>query len=152
MIGQPYGWGGYGGNRDCSALLRDLFLPFGLWLPRNSAAQAKYGRVTSLAGLTPEAKEQTLLRQGQAFLSLVSMPGHIALYLGNYKGRALIFHSLWGLRMTSRPAIFGAQRSGRALVGKAVVTTTTPGAEKENIATPHSLLDLMTSMNDLLSD
>jgi hypothetical protein len=152
MMGQPYGWGGYGGNRDCSALLRDLFVPFGLWLPRNSAAQAKYGRVTSLVGLTPEVKEQAILRLGQPFLSLVSMPGHIALYLGSYEGRAIIFHSLWGLRTTLPRSVFGKQRSGRMIVGKAVVTTTTLGAEKENIATPHSLLDLMTGMNDLLSN
>jgi cell wall-associated NlpC family hydrolase len=30
FMGQPYGWGGYLGDRDCSALVKDLFIPFGL--------------------------------------------------------------------------------------------------------------------------
>lgn len=33
MMGQPYGWGGYLFNRDCSLAMRDLFVPFGVWLP-----------------------------------------------------------------------------------------------------------------------
>jgi hypothetical protein len=150
MMGQPYGWGGYGGNRDCSALMRDLFLPFGLWLPRNSAAQAQTGRATDLSVLTSQTKEQLILQQGIPFLSLIAMPGHIALYLGEYEGRAVIFHNLWGLRTVSGSPLFGAQKTGRVIVGKAVVTTVTPGAEKENIATPGSLLDRITSMNYLL--
>ncbi len=43
--GELYGWGGFLGNRDCSAMTRDLLLPFGIWLPRNSAAQAGTGEV-----------------------------------------------------------------------------------------------------------
>jgi hypothetical protein len=147
MLGQPYGWGGYGGNRDCSSLLRDLFLPFGLWLPRNSAAQARYGKVIDLAGLSSQAKEQDILRQGKPFVSFIGMPGHIALYLGSYGGRAMIFHSLWGVRTALPSPVFGRQRTGRIIVGKAVVSTTTLGAEKENIATPNSLLDRITSLN-----
>ncbi|MDR1242673.1 MAG: SH3 domain-containing protein [Deltaproteobacteria bacterium] len=147
MLGQPYGWGGYGGNRDCSSLLRDLFLPFGLWLPRNSTAQIRYGKVTDLSGLSPQAKEQAILRQGKPFVSFIGMPGHIALYLGSYEGRAIIFHNLWGIRTASPSPVFGRQRTGRIVVGKAVVSTTSPGAEKENIAAPHSLLDRVTSLN-----
>ena len=41
MLGEPYGWGGMYGSRDCSSTIRDLLAPFGLWLPRNSAAQAR---------------------------------------------------------------------------------------------------------------
>jgi hypothetical protein len=152
MLGQPYGWGGYEGNRDCSSLLRDLFLPFGLWLPRNSSAQAEYGKVTKLSGLTAGAKEQAILHQGRPFLSLIGLPGHIALYVGRYKNRAVIFHALWGLRTAQRRSVFGPQRSGRLIIGKTVVTTVTPGAEKENIATPQSLLDLVNSMNYLLPE
>jgi hypothetical protein len=147
MLGQPYGWGGYGGNRDCSSLLRDLFLPFGVWLPRNSSAQTRYGKVTDLAGLSPQAKEQAILRQGKPFVSFIGMPGHVALYLGSYEGRAIIFHSLWGIRTASPSPVFGRQRTGRIIVGKAVVSTATLGAEKENIAAPHSLLDRVTSLN-----
>ena len=30
MMGQPYGWGGYLFNRDCSLAMRDLFVLWGV--------------------------------------------------------------------------------------------------------------------------
>ena len=38
-------------ERDCSSTLRDLFTPFGLWLPRNSGQQAGEGIYISLKDL-----------------------------------------------------------------------------------------------------
>lgn len=137
MMGQPYGWGGYGGNRDCSSTLRDLFLVFGAWLPRNSRAQAGAGDGIDLAKLAPAEKEKTILRDGEPFISLVGMPGHIALYIGEYEGRAIIFHNMWGIRITQP----GTDVHGRAVVGKAVITTPTIGKEREDIARPNSLLE-----------
>ncbi|MCF6201777.1 MAG: SH3 domain-containing protein, partial [Hydrogenimonas sp.] len=52
LLGEPYGWGGVAGGRDCSAMTRDFFAPFGIWLPRNSAKQAKEGEVVELSGLS----------------------------------------------------------------------------------------------------
>lgn len=43
IVGQPYGWGGLGGYRDCSSTLLDVFLAFGLPLPQNSSQQADAG-------------------------------------------------------------------------------------------------------------
>lgn len=144
MMGQVYGWGGYGWNRDCSATMRDLFLPFGLWLPRNSKSQAKQGEVHDLSALKPRDREQFILKNGTPFLSMVGMPGHIGLYLGEHKGRAVMFHNVWGLRTTdpARP-----EGEGRAIIGKAVITTLTPGVERRDIATPNSLLDRVNSVN-----
>lgn len=137
MIGQPYGWGGYGGNRDCSSTLRDLYLSFGAWLPRNSRAQAGTGEGLSLAKLTAEEKEETILREGLPFLSLVGLPGHIMLYLGEYQGRAVVFHNMWGLRTV----VPGSDAQGRAIIGKAVITSLSPGRERGDLALPNSLLD-----------
>lgn len=64
MMGQPYGWGGYLENRDCSALLLDLYAPFGIFLPRNSRQQARTGELTDLSALTPEQKQSQVLSQG----------------------------------------------------------------------------------------
>lgn len=137
MLGQPYGWGGYGGNRDCSSTLRDLYLAFGAWLPRNSRAQAGLGQGIDVSGLSPREKEEAILRDGLPFLSLVGQPGHIMLYLGEYRGRAVIFHNVWGLR-TKQP---GTDEQGRAIIGKAVITSLTPGRERGDLARPNSLLD-----------
>jgi len=118
MLGQPYGWGGLDGKRDCSAATRDALAPFGVWLPRNSSAQAKSGSFISLEGMSPEEKEQTILRNGVPFSTLVWMPGHILLYIGQYKGHPIVFHNVWGMR-TLEPG--GGE--GRRVIGKAVITT-----------------------------
>ncbi|MDR1126209.1 MAG: SH3 domain-containing protein, partial [Deltaproteobacteria bacterium] len=148
LIARPYGWGGYGGNRDCSSLLRDLFLPFGLWLPRNSAAQANIGQKTDLTGLRPRAREKAILEEGRPFLSLIAMPGHIGLYLGAYEERPVMFHALWRIR-TVRRSLFGRNLDRNSVVGKAVITTLTPGAERKDIGSPNSLLDRVSSINHL---
>ena len=146
MLARPYGWGGYGGNRDCSALMRDLFLPFGLWLPRNSAAQANIGQKTDLAALSPRARESAILEEGQPFLSLIAMPGHIGLYLGEYQGRPVMLHALWRIRTVQR-SLLGSNLDRNSVVGKVVITTLTPGAERKDIGSPNSLLDRVKSIN-----
>lgn len=128
VSGQLYGWGGMYENRDCSAMVRDIFTPFGIWLPRNSKPQARQGRVIELEALSPEDKEQALLRDGIPFRTLVGMPGHIMLYLGERDGRAMVFHNIWGLRTLDDCGL-----TGRQIIGAAVVTTLTPGEELEDV-------------------
>ncbi len=125
LINQPYGWGGLYGNRDCSAMLKDLFAPFGVWLPRHSSHQAlRGGDFIDLSGLAPEAKEKMILERGIPFLTLIWVKGHIMLYIGNSRGRAIVFHNLWGIKTRD---ILG--REGRKVVGHAAITTLQPGAE-----------------------
>ncbi len=124
MMGQPYGWGGLDDKRDCSSLTRDVFTPFGVWLPRNSSAQAKTYPTMSLEGLTPKEKEEAIVRRGVPFATLLWMKGHIMLYVGEKNGHPLIFHNVWGLR-TLEPD--GSE--GRLVIGKAVVTTTAAGLD-----------------------
>ena len=125
LMGQPYGWGGLHGNRDCSSTLKDLFVPFGVWLPRNSFHQAhRVGRMVSLDGLSPADKMKKISGEGVPFLTLLWSKGHIALYLGDYTGRPLIFHNFWGIRTRND---WG--REGRKVVGHAAITSLHPGAE-----------------------
>ncbi len=141
MMGQPYGWGGFLGKRDCSATVRDLFLPFGIWLPRNSGAQAKAGRFVSFKGLGRQAKESLLLEEGIPFVTLVTMRGHIMLYVGEREGRPLVLHNTWGLKTR----IEG--REGRHIIGKTVITTLTPGRELPDLDRERGLLiDRVTGM------
>lgn len=124
MAGEPYGWGGIGGKRDCSSMIRDLFAPFGLWLPRNSGDQALHGRFTSLRGLSPEEKEARIIRQGIPWRTLLWTPGHIMLYIGLHQGRPLIFHNFWSVRTRDAHG-----KQGRVIVGRAAITTLHPGRE-----------------------
>lgn len=146
MMGRPYGWGGMYGQRDCSAAMRDLFAPFGIWLPRNSRPQGLTGVRIDLAGMSPGAKERAVMEKGVPFFSLVSMPGHIGLYLGSYpdpqgsgKDVPVMFHAIWGLRVVREEC--GVLREGRAVIGKAVATTLRPGVERPDLTSPASLLD-----------
>jgi len=118
MMGQPYGWGGLDNKRDCSAATRDTLAPFGIWLPRNSAAQAKSGMYIDLTGLSKEEKERAILKDGVPYLTLIWLPGHIMLYVGQYKGHPVVFHDMWGMRTLEADG-----SEGRKVVGKAVVTT-----------------------------
>ena len=136
MMGQPYGWGGYLDNRDCSALMLDIFTPFGLWLPRNSGQQAKAGKVVSLAKLDASAKKALIRETGKPFTTLLWLPGHIVLYIGEYQGEPAIYHDIWGVRVQDET---GA--TSRGVIGKVAITSLSPGAELPLISSPASLLD-----------
>lgn len=147
MMGQRYGWGGAFGNRDCSALTRELFTPFGIWLPRNSLAQCRTGKQFSLDGLTPKEKERALLQNGRPFLSLVWMRGHITLYVGPHNGRPAIFHNAWGIRVVN-----GDDDNARLVLGRAVVTSITPGAELPNLYRKTTFADRIRAISTLPGD
>lgn len=131
IMGEPYGWGDLYGDRDCSSTLRDIYTPFGLWLPRNSGSQARAGRFVSLEKISPEEKEALLLREGIPWRTLVWMNGHIMLYMGERGGRAALYHTFWGVRTRN-----GDGKEGRRIVGRTVVTSLQPGRELLDIALP----------------
>jgi hypothetical protein len=124
LAGEPYGWGGLGGNRDCSALVRDIFAPFGIWLPRNSGDQAVAWKSTSLRNLSSAEKEALIVREGAPWRTLLWTPGHIMLYIGVHQGKPLIFHNFWSIRTRDADG-----KKGRVIVGRAAVTTLNPGRE-----------------------
>jgi len=131
LAGEPYGWGGLGGKRDCSALVRDIFAPFGLWLPRNSSEQAVAGKFTSFRNLSSAEKEALIVREGAPWRTLLWTPGHIMLYIGVHQGKPLIFHNFWSIKTRDADG-----RKGRVIVGRAAVTTLHPGRELRNLDLP----------------
>lgn len=103
MNGQPYGWGNTLFYNDCSSEIRSLMLPFGIFLPRNSAAQIKSTfRQVDLSDASPQERLDYLAKYGQPFTTLVYIPGHIMLYIGNHlvngKSVPMTYQNLWGLR------------------------------------------------------
>ncbi len=125
LMGQPYDWGGRYGFRDCSATTRDLLAPFGIWLPRNSSRQAEIGSVTDLQALSVADREQRILDEGITFFSLLTMPGHIMLYIGEQQGQALVLHTTWGL---ATKTLFSQEQ--RWIIGATVITGLQPGQEQ----------------------
>ena len=141
FMGQPYGWGGLDGRRDCSAMTHDLFVPFGIYLPRNSGSQASAGGAIPLADMGGPQKESTILAQGVPFGTLLWMKGHILVYVGEWKGHPAVFHDMWGLHTFGETG-----RDGRLVIGRVVVTTLRAGEEVPAVGPSHILLNRVRSM------
>jgi hypothetical protein len=141
LLGQPYGWGEIYDLRDCSAMLRDFFLPFGIWLPRTSGDQIASipGRL-ELAALAPAKKEQLIKSKALPFLTLLYKPGHIMLYAGmDREGRPLVFHDAWSIRVKDG----SGERS--QIIGATAITTLEPGKEL-GLVPGSSLLERVTEL------
>lgn len=135
MVGEPYGWGGLFGHRDCSATIRDYFAVFGIWLPRNSSKQIIWGKTDDLSGYSADKKVE-LVKKAEPWKTLVGMDGHIMLYVGDYEGEPVVFHNLWGLAVKG---IF-FKETGRLVIGEAVFTTLEPGKERGDVKRSERLL------------
>jgi len=138
-----YGWGGMYKQRDCSSMLRDMYAPFGIWLPRNSAQQAKVGKVISLQNMSDEEKISTIKLNAIPFETLLYVPNHIVLYVGTMDDEIIIFHNTWGVK-TMQDGI-----KGRAVVGKTIFSTLEFGSELSHYDKNSSILKNLKSMNIL---
>ncbi len=138
LLNEPYGWGGVAQDRDCSAMTRDFFAPFGIWLPRNSRAQAKVGKALELKGLDRRAKERRIAEEGLPFQTLIHLPGHIMLYVGTLNGRVYVMHNIWGIR---------TKEGGRHLIAKAVISRLDLGIGLPDADESALLIERVDSMN-----
>ncbi|SFV50800.1 FIG00545237: hypothetical protein [hydrothermal vent metagenome] len=124
FYGEPYGWGGLLQTRDCSSFTKDYFTPFGIFLRRNSSKQARDGDYCSIRGLPKDKKKRSIISKAKPFRSMLYVPGHIVLYLGEYKGEPVIMHTYWGARLKD---------GSKKVLARTVITTTEPGRELPNI-------------------
>jgi hypothetical protein len=147
FLGTPYGWGGIHGYRDCSATIKDLTSYFGIWLPRNSSMQSKIGdgKRIDLTDLSNTEKIKIIQQAAIPYATLLYMPGHIMLYVGEKDGTLYAFHNMWGLHTTR---LFGPD--GRAVVGRAVITPIDFGKTYPNVK--KSLLDKLTAITIITQD
>lgn len=138
LLAQPYGWGGVDKLRDCSLFTKDLLASFGVWLPRNSRAQANMGEKISLKGLSNAEKSKEIKEKGVPYLTLVHLPGHIMLYAG-YKGDDIyVVHDAWGIK---------TENNGRALIGATAITTLNIGQNRSDIQNANLLISKVDSIN-----
>jgi hypothetical protein len=82
-MGDPYGWGGKDGARDCSQFLLDLFAGFGIPLGRHSSVQAMQGtHNVDVAGMAEADKLAAIDDAAARGVVLLYMPGHVMLDVG----------------------------------------------------------------------
>ena len=137
-----YGWGGLYEERDCSSTLRDIYTPFGIWMPRNSRQQSRIGKVIKFNGLDIEAKKKLIKDEAIPFETFLYRKGHIMLYLGTYDGNIMILHNMWGIKTLDDNA-----EEGRVIVGKVVISTLSIGSEQSGYDFNSSLLPSLDRMN-----
>ena len=137
FYGEPYGWGGGYGCRDCSATTRDFLAPFGIFLRRNSSKQAQDGKTINLRGLSKTQKKRKIIKYGEPFASLLYVRGHIVLYLGHYKKEPVIMHTYWGIRKKDMTKLITA---------RTIITTTEPGKERRDIREKSKLINTLTTI------
>ncbi|OGT51102.1 MAG: hypothetical protein A3E84_04630 [Gammaproteobacteria bacterium RIFCSPHIGHO2_12_FULL_42_13] len=97
LIGRPYGWGGMYFYNDCSAELKNLFTPFGIWLPRHSSNQVTVSKMDDLSASSPEERLAYLIQHGKKFLTIVYIGGHVVMYVGHDDATVMSYQNIWGL-------------------------------------------------------
>ena len=141
VFDSKYGWGGIYQERDCSSMMRDIFTPFGIWLPRNSYQQSRMGKVISLNELSDEAKIALIKQEGIPFKTLLYKKGHIVLYVGTYNDEIIILHNVWGVKTKKD------EKEGRIVIGKALFSTLKLGREQPDYNVEEEILRNLKSMN-----
>lgn len=138
VLGEPYGWGGFGFYRDCSLFLKDYFATFGIWLPRNSLSQSKIGEKFDLKSMDNKTKKEFIIKHAKPYETILYMPGHVMLYVGHNKGDIITVHDAWGIR---------TKDNQRVLISSIAITSAEIGKELKNVETKDLLLSKVTSMN-----
>ncbi len=142
LLKNTYGWGGMYGERDCSSMIRDMYTPFGIWLPRNSSAQGRKGEVISFTGISNDEKLSLIKSKGIPFETIIYLKGHVLLYIGTYQDNVLVMHNIWGIRTIDKSG-----NKGRTIIGKAVISTLELGSDLADFDPDKKLLSRVESMN-----
>lgn len=126
FINEPYGWGGFLNNRDCSSFTQDYFSVFGKYLNRNSKAQTTNGKYYDISKLTLEEKKDFIMKNAVPFSTLIYLRGHIMLYIGLKNSEPIVVHNVWSIKLKDKN-----DKEFRYIIGKTAVTTLEPGLELE---------------------
>lgn len=95
MVGQPYGWGDTGERMDCSSTMNCIFRSFGIQMPRNTSKLTRFdAKVTDLSSMDAEEKIETIKEGGSG--SMILLPGHVAMYVGEEENTPRILHNVTG--------------------------------------------------------
>lgn len=99
MLGARYGWGGTYNGRDCSGFTQDVYLTVGVDMPRGSKEQGFTGTPLGWFEYKEDAQAKLeVLRSAIPDITILRMPKHLMLYLGQVGGQHYVIHSTWAER------------------------------------------------------
>lgn len=117
LLGERYGWGGMYNGRDCSGFVHDVFLSFGVDLPRDSKQQAMVGtQLGYFQAFQNAAERQVALKSARPGITLLKMPHHQMLYLGTVNDQFYVIHSTWAERTGDDPLADEKNRVNQVVV------------------------------------
>lgn len=98
FLGERYGWGHSYNGRDCSGLVSEVYKSFGIVIPRNSGDQARsaIGKNLRFTDDTPADEKVRALRDLEPG-SLIFIPGHVMMHIGDVDGEPYVIHDVHGL-------------------------------------------------------
>ncbi len=101
LLGARYGWGGIYNGRDCSGFTHDVFLTLGVEMPRDSKGQGFIGtQIDHFEYKEDTERKLAALRASTPGLTLLRMPKHQMLYLGEVNGQFYVIHCTWAERIS----------------------------------------------------
>ncbi len=93
FLGKIYGWGGSFASNDCSGIVRQIYACFGFELPRNSAAIGQnYDLGARDFSIMTADKKLDIIKKLKPG-SLLTMDGHMMIYLGTVDGKPYVISS-----------------------------------------------------------
>lgn len=101
LLNEPYGWGGMYQEQDCSRFLQEVFATVGIDLPRDSKDQARVGSSIAAFDLhspMPGSQKLEVIPRAVPGISVMTMKGHIMLYLGMVDQKPYAIHAVWAYR------------------------------------------------------
>lgn len=101
LLGARYGWGGTYNGRDCSGFTQDVFLSLGVDMPRGSKEQVFVGTQINHFGYKEDKEAKVAALQSvMPGITLLRMPKHQMIYLGEENGQYYAIHSTWAERIS----------------------------------------------------
>ena len=92
-LGEPYGWGGLDGKRDCSSYIKDIYNCFGFRMPRNSRIQMSIPVIAKNTSAMSEAEKEKSMQEAQPG-AVLGINGHVMLYIGSANNQHYVISML----------------------------------------------------------
>ena len=88
LQGDRYGWGGDLQANDCTGITREIYRCFGVLLTRTGQSGSKGVAKTDMSKMNDKKKLEVIEKLTPG--SLISMPGHMMIYLGTVNGKPYV--------------------------------------------------------------